>query len=91
MHKQQVERLIARDGITEADALQRLGAQLPLAEKCRRADMVIDNSNDYEFTHQQVVKLHEDLKRMSSLRWMFRWIFLLLLLVVGITALKLMF
>jgi dephospho-CoA kinase len=39
----QVERACSRDGSTEAGVQARLGAQLPLAEKARRAEYVIDN------------------------------------------------
>ena len=37
-------RLMARDGIEETAAEQRLAAQLPLSEKVAVADFVIDNS-----------------------------------------------
>ena len=39
----QIERLRTRDGLDEAAARARIGAQLPLAEKRARADIVIDN------------------------------------------------
>jgi dephospho-CoA kinase len=39
----QVERLMARDGLSQADALARIQAQFPLAEKVAMADYVIDN------------------------------------------------
>lgn len=42
----QVERTVARDGATEAEARARIRAQLPLGEKTRVADYVIDNSGD---------------------------------------------
>ena len=37
----QIARVMARDGLSEAGARQRLAAQWPLAEKMRRADYVI--------------------------------------------------
>jgi dephospho-CoA kinase len=40
----QVDRTVARDGGSADDALARIRAQLPLAEKVRRADFVIDNT-----------------------------------------------
>lgn len=40
----QKQRLMARDGLDEAEAARRIAAQMPLAEKVRRADFVIDNS-----------------------------------------------
>jgi dephospho-CoA kinase len=39
----QVERLMARDGVSKADALARIQAQFPLAEKVAMADFVIEN------------------------------------------------
>ena len=39
----QVERLVARDGMTEADARARIAAQLPVEDKKRVADWVIEN------------------------------------------------
>ena len=74
---------MARDGITDVEALQRIQAQMPLAEKCRRADIVIDNSSDRDFTMQQVWKLHEEMKKLSSYQWIYR-IVLAIVLVVGI-------
>jgi dephospho-CoA kinase len=44
----QRERMMARDGIDDAAAEQRLAAQLPLSEKVAVADFVIDNSGDRE-------------------------------------------
>lgn len=40
----QVERAVRRDGSTEEEATARIRAQLPLDEKVRRADYVIDNT-----------------------------------------------
>ena len=40
---QQLERLMARDGLSEADARARIAAQWPLARKRELADVVLDN------------------------------------------------
>lgn len=40
----QIERMMSRDGITEAEAKARLLAQMPLAEKVAQADYVIENT-----------------------------------------------
>lgn len=40
----QIERTVARDGGTPEEALARIRAQMPLEEKVRRADHVIDNT-----------------------------------------------
>ena len=50
----QLERLMARDGLDEAAARQRLWAQLPIDEKRARATWVIDNSGSVEETREQV-------------------------------------
>lgn len=44
----QINRLMAREGISREDALKRMAAQLPLDEKARRADRVLDNSGSIE-------------------------------------------
>jgi dephospho-CoA kinase len=40
---QQLQRLIAREALTEVQAMARIGAQLPIGQKCDRADVVIPN------------------------------------------------
>ncbi|MDY0269266.1 dephospho-CoA kinase [Trichloromonas sp.] len=58
----QLRRLMARDGIDEAAARARIAAQMPLAEKVRRADYVIDNSGDSEAAEQAVRALFTRLR-----------------------------
>jgi dephospho-CoA kinase len=41
----QLARLMARDGLAGAEAAARLAAQLPVAEKAARADVVVDNAD----------------------------------------------
>lgn len=50
----QIRRVMARDALTEAEARQRLAAQLPIDEKVRRADIVIWTSGTIEETNRQV-------------------------------------
>lgn len=50
----QKSRLMARDGLTEAQAAARMAAQMSLAEKARRAGVVIDNGGDPAGTAAQV-------------------------------------
>jgi dephospho-CoA kinase len=47
-------RLVARSGLTEAEARQRMASQMPLDEKVRHADYVIDTSGTLEETDEQV-------------------------------------
>jgi len=44
----QIERIIKRDGLTHDEALARVNAQLPLAEKVAMADYVIENDGTIE-------------------------------------------
>lgn len=50
----QIQRLMARDGFDRAEAERRVRAQLPIEEKRRRADHVIDNSGSRANTERQV-------------------------------------
>jgi dephospho-CoA kinase len=44
----QVKRLMARDGLSREEALRRVSAQLPIDEKKRRGDYVIENTGSME-------------------------------------------
>ena len=59
----QIERLVARDGITRDEALARIRAQMPLAEKVARADWVIDNSGTRAETEARVRGVWDDVRR----------------------------
>ncbi|KAH9315921.1 hypothetical protein KI387_024548, partial [Taxus chinensis] len=50
----QLQRLMARDGISEEQALNRINSQLPLDLKREKADIVIDNSGSLEATKDQI-------------------------------------
>lgn len=50
----QLKRLINRDQFTEPEALQRIDAQLPIIEKAKQADAVIDNRYTKENTFLQL-------------------------------------
>jgi dephospho-CoA kinase len=52
--EQQIERLISRNGYSQAQARQRIAVQMPLEQKRRFADYVIDNSGSLEQTKAQV-------------------------------------
>ncbi|WP_027964282.1 dephospho-CoA kinase [Halalkalibacillus halophilus] len=53
----QKQRLIARDESTEAEALERINAQIPVTEKRDRADAIIDNGGTVEDSKQQLKQL----------------------------------
>jgi dephospho-CoA kinase len=50
----ELARLVARDGLPEADARARIASQMPIAEKAKRAHYVVDNSGDRAGTERQV-------------------------------------
>ncbi len=52
--EEQIRRVGARDGLSEADALARLAAQRSIAEKARRATDVIDTSGSVADTDRQI-------------------------------------
>jgi dephospho-CoA kinase len=62
----QMERLISRNGFSEAQARQRIAVQMPLEQKLRFADYVIDNSGSLEETKTQVDAL---VKEWSMTPW----------------------
>ena len=55
--KQQQARLMKRNQLTENEAQDRINAQMSLAEKCRRADHVLDNSGNRELLFSQIDEL----------------------------------
>ncbi|OFX28689.1 MAG: dephospho-CoA kinase [Armatimonadetes bacterium RBG_16_67_12] len=55
-------RVMARDGLTEDEARQRLASQRPLHEKVAEATWVIDNSGPPEATRRQVEALWHELQ-----------------------------
>ncbi len=68
----QLQRLMARDGLAEAEARARIAAQAPLREKTRLADYVIDTSGTLADTerkaHDVYGQLLEDLEGLEELR-----------------------
>ena len=57
----QFRRLLKRDGVGRRQARQALAAQMPLAEKAKRADYVIENGGDWAATRRAVIRLAEAL------------------------------
>jgi dephospho-CoA kinase len=53
----QVARVLARDGCSRDAALVRIRAQLPLSEKTRVANQVIDNNGSLEATREQTLRI----------------------------------
>lgn len=78
-----MERLQTRDSLSKEEALQRIRAQIPLEEKCQKADIVIDNSGDREILRQEALKLCAELNRISLNQKMLR-AYCIFLLAVGV-------
>jgi len=57
----QFQRLIKRDGLSEADARKRIASQMPQDEKKRYADLLIDTSGEFEETRVQCIQVHSKL------------------------------
>ena len=60
--EQQVERAMARDGLSRAEVLDRLKRQMPVEDKVKYADYVIDTSGRKEQTLELVRALHKTLR-----------------------------
>jgi dephospho-CoA kinase len=67
----QAARLQERDGTDEVEGRRKIASQMPLAEKAKLADYVIDNSGDREATAAEVRRvfaaLMADLKARAAL------------------------
>jgi dephospho-CoA kinase len=59
----QLERLMARNAFSEAEAIARIRAQMPIEAKRKLADFVIDNSGNLDATRKEALKLYRQLKR----------------------------
>lgn len=60
--KIQLERLMNRNSLSKEEALQRIKSQIPVREKEKLGDYVVDNSFTQENTYKQVDRILEKLK-----------------------------
>jgi dephospho-CoA kinase len=58
----QVARLKRRNGLTRRQAFRRISSQMPLAEKVRRADFVLDGTKSKPFLSRRIRRLVQDLR-----------------------------
>ncbi|GAG68163.1 unnamed protein product, partial [marine sediment metagenome] len=58
---EQIKRIIKRNNLSKEEALQRIKSQMPMKEKVKMADYVIDNSNSLDETKKQVEKMWKKL------------------------------
>jgi dephospho-CoA kinase len=59
----QIARVMSRDGASEAEVRERMAAQLPIEEKVRRADYVIDTSGSLDDTDAAVSRVVDRLRQ----------------------------
>ncbi len=57
--EQQLQRLQARNHLTQAQAQQRIQSQMPLAQKVAIADVVLDNSSDLATLQHQIDRAYQ--------------------------------
>lgn len=62
----QIERLMRRNNLSRAEALQRINTQMPQEEKMRHADFLIDTSEDYNATRARTIEVFRKLKALSE-------------------------
>lgn len=56
----QVQRLMQRSNLTEEEALERINAQMPLEEKVKYADRVIENNGTLSELEQKVISMWQE-------------------------------
>jgi dephospho-CoA kinase len=61
--EQQLERLMARDGLSREDAERRVRSQMPIDQKLPFADFLVDTSGSIEHTLKQTDEVASQLKR----------------------------
>jgi dephospho-CoA kinase len=62
----QIARLVARDGFSREDAINRIEAQMDLDEKRRRADFVIDNTGALADLERRVEEVFGELRALNK-------------------------
>ncbi|HEV2884361.1 MAG TPA: dephospho-CoA kinase [Pyrinomonadaceae bacterium] len=58
----QLERLMARDGLSRAEALKRINAQMPQEEKKKFADYLIDTTAGFDATRKRTAEVYDELR-----------------------------
>ncbi|BAT71780.1 dephospho-CoA kinase [Thermosulfidibacter takaii ABI70S6] len=62
----QIKRLMERDELSREEALARLKSQIPIDQKTKMADFVIDNSKSLEETKQQTIRVFEEILKYAE-------------------------
>ncbi|MDJ0846112.1 dephospho-CoA kinase [Crocosphaera sp.] len=53
-YEEQLQRIMKRNHLTEKEAIARIKSQLPMDEKVKKADVILDNSSTLEALYQQI-------------------------------------
>lgn len=61
----QLQRVINRDGLSQEEALARISAQLPMKEKKKYANYLINNQGDLDATRKQVLRVWQALQALK--------------------------
>jgi len=64
--KTQISRLVQRDHLTRDDALKRIESQMPLREKRKFADYILDTSRSFQQVQEQVEKIFRELQEVEA-------------------------
>lgn len=65
---EQIRRMLQRDGLTEQDARNRLKAQMPIKEKLKYADHIIENTGTVESALARTREVWEELMRRKNVK-----------------------
>jgi dephospho-CoA kinase len=57
---------MARNNLSETEAIKRINSQLPQDEKKKYADFLIDTSDGFEDTRRQTIEIYEQLKLLNE-------------------------
>lgn len=65
---EQIRRMLQRDGLTEQDARDRLKAQMPIKEKLKYADHIIENTGTVESALARTREVWEEIMRLKNVK-----------------------
>ena len=66
--KEQIRRLMARNGVSKEEAGKRLKSQMPISEKIALADIVIDNEGSIPETEKRVEQVWQELLQQEKVK-----------------------
>lgn len=82
--EKQMERLLARNELSEPEAINRVESQMPLETKCEKSHFVIDNNGSIEETEAAAMRIYT-LMQESNKHWHNRFFILGAILIVCLT------